>query len=248
MISVCIPTFNGARYIGEQLQSILSQLGPDDEVIVSDDRSTDSTLEVIRRLNDDRIKVFIHQPVDNPYRWPARAIYTVYRNVENALSKASGDVIFLSDQDDVWLPGKVARVMEEFEQGVEMVLHDNTVIGIDGQVLLTSYFSWSRPSRSWIRFVVKPAYQGASMAFTRRVALLALPFPRLVLGHDHWIACMEWTHGKHISFVREPLMLYRRHDHNVSPSTEKHSPNPLWFKLGYRVDVLRALGIAALRR
>ena len=246
-ISVCIPVFNGALHIGEQLRSILSQLGPRDEVIISDDRSTDGTVGVIRRLGDGRVKIFTHPPAADRFRGPFRTIHTVYRNVEHALSKATGDVIFLSDQDDVWLPGKVARVMDEFERGVELVLHDNTVVDSDGRVLLPSYFSWSRPSRNWIRFVVKPPYQGAAMAFTRRVAALALPFPPIGLSHDHWIAVAEWTHGKRISFVREPLMLYRRHDHNVSPSTER-SRNPLWFKLAYRVNMLRAIYASIVMR
>jgi glycosyltransferase involved in cell wall biosynthesis len=247
MISVCIPTFNGALHIGEQLQSILSQLGPADEVIVSDDGSTDDTLGVIRRLGDPRVRVFRHPPFDNPYRGPWRTIHAVYRNVEHAMSHVSGDVIFLSDQDDVWLPGKVARVMMELEGGVELVLHDSTVVADDGKVLLRSYFDYSRPGRGWFRFVTKCFYPGSAMAFTRRVGRLSLPFPRLGLAHDQWIATVEWTHGKRISFIREPLMLYRRHEGAASTGVDK-SRNSLVFKLLYRVNTLRAIAVAALRR
>ncbi len=246
--SVCIATCNGGLYIEQQLRSILCQLDPGDEVIVSDDRSTDCTLEVIRSLGDDRIRVFIHEAVYNPYRGTFHTVNAVYRNVEHALSKATGDVVFLSDQDDVWLPGKVARVMEEFERGVEMVLHDNTVVDMYGNVLLRSYFDdFSHPSHSWFRFIAKCCYQGAAMAVTRRVVALALPFPPIALSHDHWIAIVEWTHGKRISFVREPLMLYRRHDGNVSPSTEK-SPNSLGFKIGYRLNLIRAIYASMVMR
>lgn len=238
--SVCIPTCNGGRYIEEQLKSILGQLSPEDEVIVSDDRSTDNTLDIIRGLADDRIRVYVHPPAENPYKGSARTLYAVYRNVEHALEKATGEAIFLSDQDDIWLPGKVARLMQEFERGIELVLHNNTVVDSSGNVLLPSYFAWSRPSRHWVRFMVKCFYQGASMAFTRRVKELALPFPKLVLSHDHWIACGEWTHGKRISFIEEPLMLYRRHGDNVSASSEK-SRNSLGFKLGYRINMLKAI-------
>jgi hypothetical protein len=127
------------------------------------------------------------------------------------------------------------------------VLHDNTVVDNDGKVLLASYFNgFSHPSRSWLRFVVKPFYQGSSMAFTRKVADRALPFPRMIMSHDQWIATVGWVHGKRISFVDEPLMLYRRHGGNFSASTDG-SPNPLSFKLKYRIDMLRALFIAAER-
>ncbi len=246
-ISVCIPTYNGARWIGRQLRSITSQLGPDDEVIVSDDGSTDDTLEEIRRLHDPRVVVVRHPPVRHPLRGAWRTLDAVCRNVEHAMGFASGDVIFLSDQDDVWLPGKVARVMEEFERGVELVLHDSTVIDGDGRVLRDSYFDYSRPSRGWFRFVVRCFYPGSAMAFTRRVARLATPFPRFGMAHDQWIAIAEWTHGKHISFVRTPLMLYRRHSATASTAGAR-SHNSLAFKIAYRVNTLRAIAVAAWRR
>ncbi len=247
MISVCMPTYNGALHVGEQLRSILSQLGPGDEVIVSDDGSTDDTLEVIRNLGDSRIRLLHHPPIDNPHRGAWRTVNAVSRNVEYAMGRASGDVIFLSDQDDVWLPGKVARVMREFERGVELVLHDSVVVDNNGMVLLNSYFDFSHPSRSWFRFTLKCFYPGSAMAFTRRVAHLSLPFPQLGLAHDQWIATVEWTHGKNISFVREPLMLYRRHDGTASTGVAK-SRNSLWFKLSYRVTTLVEICVAALRR
>ena len=240
-ISVCIPVFNGAAHIGEQLGSILSQLGPADEVIVSDDGSTDDTLGVVRRMNDPRIRLLHHPPIDNPYRGAWRTVVAVARNVEWAMGLATGDVIFLSDQDDVWLPGKVARVMEEFGRGAELVLHDSTVVAGDGTtVLLDSYFSYSRPGRGWLRFVAKCFYPGSAMAFTRRVARLSLPFPRFGLAHDQWIATVEWTHGKRISFIRTPLMLYRRHATTASTGVDR-SRNTLAFKISYRINALRAI-------
>ena len=82
-ISVCIPTYNGEKYIGEQLESILKQLDMQDEVIISDDNSTDHTLEVVRRLNDNRIRIYNHSKEHNPYRSAYKNIYYVYKNVEN---------------------------------------------------------------------------------------------------------------------------------------------------------------------
>jgi glycosyltransferase involved in cell wall biosynthesis len=247
MISVCIPTCNGALHIEEQLRTILTQLGPGDEVVISDDRSSDDTLGIIRALGDKRVRVFTHAPAHNPYRGPSRTIYAIYRNVEHAMAHAAGDYIFLADQDDVWLPEKVSRVMAGFDRGVELVLHDNVVVDGSGKVLMESYFDqFSHPDRNWARFALKGFYQGSAMAFTRRVADMALPFPELPLAHDQWIASVEWTHGRKISFVHEPLMLYRRHGDNFSTCTDK-SPNSLGFKLKYRIAMLRALFIAAGR-
>lgn len=101
MISVCVATYNGEMYIRQQLQSILCQLADSDEVIISDDGSTDGTLTVIREINDKRIRL-----IDGPRRQSPTL------NFENALRQAKGDHIFLSDQDDVWKPEKVAVCMK----------------------------------------------------------------------------------------------------------------------------------------
>ena len=90
-ISVCIATYNGAKYIEEQVQSILYQLSEKDEIINSDDGSKDNTLAIIKSLNDARIKV-IHNTLK----------HGLVSNFENAIKHADGDYIFLSDQDDIW--------------------------------------------------------------------------------------------------------------------------------------------------
>ncbi len=93
-ISVCLASYNGEKYIAEQLESILKQLGERDELIISDDSSTDQTLAIIDRFHDRRLRVF-----------PGNSFYNPIFNFENALKQATGEVIALSDQDDV-LAGK----------------------------------------------------------------------------------------------------------------------------------------------
>ena len=95
MISVCIATYNGEKYIKEQLDSILPQLKKLDEIIISDDKSKDKTLKIIKTLNDSRIKIFTN---------PKKGLIS---NFENAITKSSGDYIFLSDQDDIWHENKI---------------------------------------------------------------------------------------------------------------------------------------------
>ena len=100
MISVCLATYNGERFIQRQLETIIEQLGEDDEIIISDDGSTDDTLRIIEGLHSPLIHVYINNGEHG---------YTP--NFENALRYAHGEYIFLSDQDDVWLPRKLEICM-----------------------------------------------------------------------------------------------------------------------------------------
>jgi glycosyltransferase involved in cell wall biosynthesis len=99
-ISVCIATFNGGRFIQEQVMSVLPQLGEEDEMVVSDDGSTDDTIPILKSFHDPRISI-----------WQNNGRHGFIWNFENALTKAMGDVIFLCDQDDIWKPNKVETVM-----------------------------------------------------------------------------------------------------------------------------------------
>ena len=112
MISVVLAAYKGEKYIGAQVESIISQLGENDELIVSDDFPTGDTRKAIADLieNDKRI-IYLNGPGRG-----------VIANFEFAISKARGDYIFLSDQDDVWLDGKINTVLKEFCNGSDAVL------------------------------------------------------------------------------------------------------------------------------
>ena len=112
MVSVCMATYNGEKYIHRQLVSILNQIDFDDEVIISDDSSTDNTLSIVKQFDDHRIQVFTNQGVSGPVG-----------NFESALFRASGDYIILADQDDFWLPKKVDLV-KSLLQDNDLLLSD----------------------------------------------------------------------------------------------------------------------------
>lgn len=233
MISVCITTFNGEAFIGAQLESILSQIGENDEVVLSDDGSSDSTLDVVSRLNDGRINVYRHDPstVDTDF-----ILDRPTHNFENALLKAKGDVIFLSDQDDVWLPGKVNIMCEALEEA-DLAVHDCIVVDKDLNELLPSYFDWIGIHQGvWANFF-RASYLGCCMAFRRNVLEAALPFPRTKVGHDLWLGIVADKKFR-TTLVREPLLYYRKHNGSKTTSGRK-SENSLWYKLGYRVTVLK---------
>ncbi|MDE6634762.1 MAG: glycosyltransferase, partial [Bacteroidaceae bacterium] len=106
MISVCMASFNGERYIRQQIDSILQQLGDGDELVISDDGSCDATADIIRSYADRRLRFFC-----NP------GPHGVTHNFQHALRQAQGDILFLADQDDVWLPGKIERQVRFLVEG-----------------------------------------------------------------------------------------------------------------------------------
>ena len=134
-VSVCLACYNGERYIAEQLQSVLAQLMPTDEVIVCDDASTDKTVDVVRGIGDARIRIYQN-----------KASLGIVRNFEQALQNAQHDCLFLCDQDDVWLPNKVERMLAALADAV-MVVSDCRVVDAQLETLHPSFFALrgSRP-------------------------------------------------------------------------------------------------------
>lgn len=204
-ISVCMASYNGSNYIVEQINSILSQLGPNDELIVTDDKSSDDTIELVKSIGDNRIRLFQN---------PKNLGYT--RNFERALSLAEGKYIFLADQDDVWLPGKVDAVLKAL-QDYDMVVTDATVVDANLNVIEQSHFqSHDVKQGFWINFI-RTRYIGACMAFRKKVLELALPFPLEYkkAQHDYWITLIAEKNFK-VGLIRNPYLLYRRHGANAS--------------------------------
>lgn len=220
-ISVCIATFNGEKYIEQQLVSILSQLDSDDEVIISDDGSTDKTLDIIKKINDNRIVLFANNNFKNP-------IY----NIENTLVKASGDHIFLSDQDDVWLPNKVNTLKKHLKK-YDLVISDAFVVDENLNILKDSFFALNNSQAGIIKNLLKNSYLGCCMAFNSNLLSTVLPFPKSIPMHDWWIGLIAEYYGKTL-FCEDKLIYYRRHGKNASATSEK-SPNSFCNKIIFRV-------------
>jgi len=226
-ISVCMATYNGERYIEEQIKSILNQLSMNDEVIISDDNSTDNTICIIEKIKDNRIKIFYNH---------SQKGYT--RNFENALKHSSGEVIFLSDQDDVWIEGKVENVLKELENST-LVVTDAEVT--DGKLLTicNSHFKNSGVKQGfWINFI-KTRYIGACLAFKRELLSKALPFPKNQswCQHDYWITIVAELYYK-VSLLRVPYIKYRRHGNNASNGGLTNSNNSFTKKIFVRIYCL----------
>jgi len=208
MISVCMATYNGENFIRKQIDSILCQLSLDDELIISDDGSTDRTITILKEYNDPRIKIYTHHREKQKFMYG----YTT-KNIENALIQANGDIIFLSDQDDVWMDGKVKKILKELDES-DLVLSDCSFVDSNLNVLVSSKFKFEKFKKGFWRNIYKNGYLGNSMAFKRFVLKYVLPFPNNV-PHDMWIGIIGNIICKQ-ALLYEPTLLYRRHDMNVS--------------------------------
>jgi glycosyltransferase involved in cell wall biosynthesis len=225
-VSVCIATYNGEKYIKKQLDSILIQLDKDDEVIISDDSSSDNTLQIIENFNDSRIKLY----KNNMFRSP---IF----NFEFALSKADNDIIILADQDDEWLPGRISKVMNIFEtcHDIALIVSKCNVIDENGNIIKTSYLKGSNPlSHSLFRNLLWNPYLGCCMSFRKNVLDLALPFPRTIAMHDSWIGLLTQFNSKCI-YCDETLINYRRHQFNLTKEVSSYS---YFYRIYYRIVLL----------
>ena len=220
MISVCMATYNGERYIKEQVSSILHQLSKDDELIVSDDGSTDSTLQILTTFQDPRIKIFNGPHTGLTY------------NFENAINHANGDYLFLSDQDDVWAPNKVERMVAAL-QNADLVISDAWICDEKAVSTGKSLYDIYKPHKGFWPTLYHTTYIGCCTAFRRTILKKLLPFPPHIVMHDYWIGQIADLYYKTI-YIPDKLLRYRRHGRNASALTTGKSPLPLYKKLSYR--------------
>jgi glycosyltransferase involved in cell wall biosynthesis len=227
MISVCLTTYNGEKYVVKQLRSILSQLESDDEVIISDDDSSDRTLELIKNIEDKRVKIF----KNNKKRG-------IHSNVENALNQAKGDIIFLADQDDFWMPDKVQVVVNALENN-DLVVTDCYITDKDLNIVHESFFQQNNSQTNKWRALIRNPYLGCCMAFKRNVLESSLPFPSNIPMHDIWIGNVA-AFRHQVSFIPNKLIFYRRHGNNVSSASEP-SKYGILQQINFRIKVIQEL-------
>ena len=216
--------YHGERYIGEQIRSILSELRPGDELLVSDDAPGGETERIVRAIaqTDARVQYLCGEGKG------------VVRNFEHVLSAATGDVLFLSDQDDVWLPGKVEAVLREIGNGACLVVHDARITDESLQVTAPSFFALRGSRPGFLHNFLRNGYMGCCMALTRPVLARALPFPPDLPMHDQWLGLTAERCGR-VCFLRQPYLLYRQHGGNVTGGKTTLSQ-----KLRWRWSLLRA--------
>jgi glycosyltransferase involved in cell wall biosynthesis len=203
-VSVCMAAYQGERYIAAQLWSILEQLGEGDEVIVVDDHSSDGTCAVVRAIDDARIRLIRRETNQG-----------VARTFEEALSHASGEIIFLSDQDDLWMPGRVTKTLEVFTKNaaVTLVATDASLMDEHGEEIGSSYYAERGRFRpGFLTNLLRCKFLGCTMAFRSEVLAKAIPFPSgSDVLHDIWIGTVNSLKGGKTCYIDQRLVKYRRH-------------------------------------
>jgi hypothetical protein len=200
-VSVALATYNGEQYLAEQLYSIANQTRLPDELVISDDGSTDGTLAICRSFAE-RVPFKVHI-----FEADERLGFT--QNFARALAQCSGDVIFLCDQDDVWYQNKVERMLRAFRENPHALLaiHDLAYCDVDlrrmGQTKLQRFRVLGNP--------IKHYMTGMASAVRRPLLDLCLPVPEHPgVTHDTWIHLLARLLGVKV-VVREVLADYRRH-------------------------------------
>ena len=232
-VSVVMATYNGTLFLSEQVQSVLRELRPGDELIIIDDCSIDGTLNLLESFMTPEIRI-----ICNPVNMGVSATF------ERGLALSKNEFIFLSDQDDIWVSGKRAAFVAAFLQdpAVSVVISDAEVIDAHGKVIMPSFMADKHGfNGNVIATVWRNRYIGCSMAVRRSLLAAALPVPRQAPMHDMWLGAIGRLTGK-VVYLPTPFLQYRRHTSNLSP-TKRQSPLKM---IRWRSALLFFLGIRML--
>lgn len=227
-VSVVMAVYNGRRFLPQQLTSVLSQLEMGDELIVIDDASSDESFNWLASVVDNRLRLY-----SNPQN------LGVLKSFEHGLLLAQNPILFLCDQDDVWLPSKRSTFVAAFEgdQRIMIVISDAELIDSNGIVTAPSFMATRGGFRGSVwSTLIKNRYLGCAMAFRKELLALAMPVPPSVPMHDMWFGALGSAVGK-VAYIDAPLMQYRRHGGNVSPGKSQG-----WLRmLRWRVTLITLL-------
>jgi glycosyltransferase involved in cell wall biosynthesis len=210
LISVVVATYNGARFIGAQLDSIVQQTYPNIEVIVVDDRSTDNTATILHTYATQysNIKVFVNE--EN---------LGYVKNFEKGMLLATGDFIAPSDQDDIWLPEKLSILMRE--RGDHLIVYCNSELINDENQKIGKKLSDIKRLVSYddcLTYAIGNAAAGHAMLFPRSLVANCVPLPTMI-PHDYWLGFVA-TFTSPLKYIDTPLVLYRQHNANVFGATK----------------------------
>ncbi|MBF4555102.1 glycosyltransferase [Pseudomonas sp. p50] len=210
-VSVCIATYNGAEFIRDQLRSILEQIPEDSEVLVGDDGSTDETLLIVEAFHDARIKI-IRNTMNLGY----------IGNFENLIAVATGEYIFLSDQDDLWPPGRVEKMISAMKSSESLMVvgsMESFVDSVDSRKYFCG-FDQARnrtPVRNFLDIFAGRSvpYFGCAMLLSKKIKPYLIPFYSKVVSHDIWIAFVA-NRRNSVFHLSDVVTLRRVHGRNLT--------------------------------
>jgi len=230
-ISVCLAAYNGEAYIEEQIKSILIELSSKDTLYIADDCSTDSTLSVISKIQDKRIKVIKNE----------KNIGYI-RNFNMLLDIANTDYIFFSDQDDVWVKGRVKLMIDSSKVSQKNVIFGRFSL-IDRAPLINRNTQTIKYNNSYIKNIVRLffgwkefTYFGSTLMITRKAKDYLFPMVSSEVGHDIWVALLA-NLKKDIFHLDEVVTKRRLHENNLTKNNrnalDKIITRLIWLKSLY---------------
>lgn len=214
-------TYNGAKYIREQLDSILSQTFQDFELVICDDCSSDDTVSILKEyaIKDKRIIVYVNE-VNLGFK----------KNFENVIRKCNGEFVALSDQDDIWFPDHIEMLLNVIGSDNQLSCGNPLFVDEMNNELPRKYNYFKKnlvPSNNddMARhiFLGRSTFQGASMLIRRSFFDIALPIPKELNYHDSWFAALSCFTGG-LAFVDKYTMRYRRYSDSVTVDSQYQTP------------------------
>jgi glycosyltransferase involved in cell wall biosynthesis len=225
-------TYNGAQYLREQLDSILSQLHPEDELIVSDDCSVDETRAIVASYRNPQIRL-IANPRNRGH----------VKNFAYAMAHATGEFIALSDQDDIWVETRLERMLDQLDRTPRCSLVIGDVIEFDNQGVRPFQTPLGpSPHSRFIQmariFLGRSKYFGCAFLFRRELMRYILPIPPVIEAHDIWIgmnACLR----NRITHLQEAVVMRRLHEGNLTPLQSRGLSKVMKSRMNYIIGLIQ---------
>ncbi len=210
LISVVLATYNGARFIKEQLDSILSQTYPNFEVVITDDQSTDNCYSIMQEYAEKHANIRLYRNETNLH---------YVKNFEKGMLLSKGDFIAPSDQDDIWELDKLSILMSKI--GDNAIIYANSVLIDASGIELNQKLSDIKRLASFdscLNYAIGNSAPGHAMLIRRQVLIGCGSFPTMI-PHDYWLGFVA-TFESQVYFLDEVLVRYRQHGNNVFGATK----------------------------
>jgi len=224
MISILLASYNGEKYIAQQIDSLLEQSVQDFKLFICDDKSTDSTYEIIEKFaNLHPGKIFISQNEKN--------LSGAKFNFIKMMAEFKDDYIMLCDQDDIWLPdkiekslGKIKEMEDRYGREKPLLVHTNLCIADEDLEIVSSSY-WERANakveeKKFNKVLVQNFATGCTMMYNRALGELVGAEPDYLVMHDWWLVLLASAFGE-IDMIEKPTILYRQHLDNVLGSNKR---------------------------
>lgn len=204
LVSIAVATYNGGLYLKQQMDTLVMQTYPNLEIIVSDDGSTDGTLEILYEYENKYSFLLVKRN---------NAPHGIKRNFENALKYCHGEYIAFSDQDDIWMLDKIEKMVHAIGN-YSLVYHNSLFVAENGESLNKTFSDVFRrySGHNPLAYLLSNSVSGHALLFHRKLLEIALPFPD-ARHHDWWLAFRATDNGG-VKFLDEILVHYRQHQNS----------------------------------